>query len=217
MLDDPKVRAAYLGETRLTALTRRPRKRRSERANGADCPQHWRSARACARRRRRLRLPYKRTVSRVAAARRRSQHGPPRQALDPRRRREIRRLVRVERRVRPPLDTATGGLGSTTGMGICHSYAPDGRCISLLKILLTNFCLYDCRYCVNRRSSDVPRARFSRRRGRRPHARLLPAQLHRGPVPLVGRHPLARLHDGAAGRGRARAARRRTTSAATST
>jgi putative DNA modification/repair radical SAM protein len=57
--------------------------------------------------------------------------------------------------------TASGGLGSTTGMGICHSYAPDGRCISLLKILLTNFCLYDCRYCVNRRSSDVRRARFS--------------------------------------------------------
>jgi putative DNA modification/repair radical SAM protein len=54
-----------------------------------------------------------------------------------------------------------GGIGSTTGMGICHSYAPDGRCISLLKILLTNFCLYDCRYCVNRRSSDVPRARFT--------------------------------------------------------
>jgi len=57
--------------------------------------------------------------------------------------------------------TGTAGLGSTTGMGICHSYAPDGRCISLLKILLTNFCLYDCQYCVNRRSSDVPRARFS--------------------------------------------------------
>lgn len=53
------------------------------------------------------------------------------------------------------------GLGSTTGTGICHSYAPDGRCISLLKILLTNFCLYDCHYCVNRRSSDVPRARFT--------------------------------------------------------
>jgi putative DNA modification/repair radical SAM protein len=46
-------------------------------------------------------------------------------------------------------------------MGICHSYTPDGRCVSLLKILLTNFCLYDCVYCVNRRSSDVPRARFS--------------------------------------------------------
>ncbi|TFV96548.1 putative DNA modification/repair radical SAM protein, partial [Oxalobacteraceae bacterium OM1] len=53
------------------------------------------------------------------------------------------------------------GIGATTGMGICHSYTPDGRCVSLLKILLTNFCLYDCQYCVNRRSSDVPRARFS--------------------------------------------------------
>jgi putative DNA modification/repair radical SAM protein len=53
------------------------------------------------------------------------------------------------------------GIGSTTGMGICHSFTPDGRCVSLLKILLTNFCLYDCQYCVNRRSSDVARARFS--------------------------------------------------------
>lgn len=53
------------------------------------------------------------------------------------------------------------GLGATTGMGICHSYTPDGRCVSLLKVLLTNFCIYDCQYCVNRRSSDVPRARFS--------------------------------------------------------
>jgi len=57
--------------------------------------------------------------------------------------------------------TAGAGLGSTNGMGICHSYTPDGRCVSLLKILLTNFCVYDCRYCVNRRSSDVQRARFS--------------------------------------------------------
>jgi putative DNA modification/repair radical SAM protein len=46
-------------------------------------------------------------------------------------------------------------------MGICHSYTPDGRCVSLLKILLTNFCIYDCQYCVNRRSSNVRRARFS--------------------------------------------------------
>lgn len=53
------------------------------------------------------------------------------------------------------------GIGSSNGMGICHSYTPDGRCVSLLKILLTNFCLYDCQYCVNRRSSDVPRARFT--------------------------------------------------------
>jgi putative DNA modification/repair radical SAM protein len=54
-----------------------------------------------------------------------------------------------------------GEIGSTTGMGICHSYTPDGRCVSLLKILLTNFCLYDCAYCINRRSSNVRRARFS--------------------------------------------------------
>jgi putative DNA modification/repair radical SAM protein len=54
------------------------------------------------------------------------------------------------------------GMGSTdAGMGICHSYAPDGRCISLLKILLTNACNYDCLYCVNRASSNVPRARFT--------------------------------------------------------
>ncbi len=53
------------------------------------------------------------------------------------------------------------GIGSTEGMGICHSYAPDGRCISLLKILLTNACAFDCLYCVNRASSNVPRARFT--------------------------------------------------------
>jgi putative DNA modification/repair radical SAM protein len=54
------------------------------------------------------------------------------------------------------------GIGSTDGgMGICHSYAPDGRCISLLKVLLTNACNYDCLYCVNRASSNVPRARFT--------------------------------------------------------
>ena len=53
------------------------------------------------------------------------------------------------------------GLGSTQGMGICHAYAPDGRCISLLKILLTNHCIFDCHYCVNRKSSNVRRARFT--------------------------------------------------------
>lgn len=55
----------------------------------------------------------------------------------------------------------SGGIGSTGGSGICHAYAPDGRCISLLKILLTNFCIYDCRFCINRVSSNVERARFS--------------------------------------------------------
>lgn len=53
------------------------------------------------------------------------------------------------------------GVGSAGGVGICHSYAPDGRCISLLKVLLTNVCLYDCHYCINRRSSNVRRARFT--------------------------------------------------------
>jgi putative DNA modification/repair radical SAM protein len=53
------------------------------------------------------------------------------------------------------------GLGSTDGNGICHAYAPDGRCISLLKILMTNYCVFDCAYCVNRRSSNVARARFT--------------------------------------------------------
>src|ERR1041384_5748666 len=53
------------------------------------------------------------------------------------------------------------GVGSTDRIGICHSYTPDGRCVSLLKVLLTNFCIYDCQYCVNRVSSDVRRARFT--------------------------------------------------------
>lgn len=53
------------------------------------------------------------------------------------------------------------GIGSTEGAGICHAYAPDGRCISLLKVLLTNSCMFDCVYCVNRSSSNVQRARFT--------------------------------------------------------
>jgi putative DNA modification/repair radical SAM protein len=55
----------------------------------------------------------------------------------------------------------SASLGSITGSGICHSYTPDGRCVSLLKILLTNFCIYDCLYCINRASSSVQRARFT--------------------------------------------------------
>ncbi|BBC72683.1 DNA modification/repair radical SAM protein [Altererythrobacter sp. B11] len=55
------------------------------------------------------------------------------------------------------------GIGSTEGMGICHAYAPDGRCISLLKVLLTNHCIFDCHYCINRKSSNVRRARFTPR------------------------------------------------------
>ena len=56
-----------------------------------------------------------------------------------------------------------GGIGNATACGICHSFAGDGRCISLLKVLMTNACIYDCQYCVNRRSNDVPRAAFSPR------------------------------------------------------
>ena len=110
----------------------------------------------------------------------------------PRRRRRSARPAR-----RPRLDH---------GAGICHAYTPDGRCVSLLKILLTNFCLFDCAYCVNRRSSNVRRARFTVRGGRRPHARLLPAQLHRGAVSLLRHHPLGGRHDGGAGAGRPDAA-----------
>ena len=67
----------------------------------------------------------------------------------------------ARRPARPKRKAGPGGLGSTTGTGICHAYTPDGRCVSLLKILLTNYCLFDCAYCVNRRSSNVQRARFT--------------------------------------------------------
>ena len=53
------------------------------------------------------------------------------------------------------------GIGNTTAWGICHSFAEDGRCISLLKIMLTNHCIYDCAYCINRRSNDIPRTTFT--------------------------------------------------------
>ena len=55
----------------------------------------------------------------------------------------------------------SGGIGNGSVGGICHSFTPDGRCISLLKILMSNECLYDCEYCPNRRSADVPRARLT--------------------------------------------------------
>lgn len=53
-----------------------------------------------------------------------------------------------------------GSLGNSVSCGICHSFAADGRCISLLKVLITNHCVYDCKYCLNRKSNDVPRATF---------------------------------------------------------
>ncbi len=54
-----------------------------------------------------------------------------------------------------------GGIGSTAGWGICHSFTEDGRCVSLLKIMLTNYCIFDCAYCINRRSNDIRRATFA--------------------------------------------------------
>ena len=59
--------------------------------------------------------------------------------------------------------SSPGGIGNAAAYGICHSFAADGRCISLLKVLMTNVCVYDCTYCVNRRSSDMPRAVFEPR------------------------------------------------------
>ncbi|RXJ86533.1 putative DNA modification/repair radical SAM protein [Arcobacter sp. CECT 8985] len=55
----------------------------------------------------------------------------------------------------------TGELGATHNSGICHTFTSDGRCVSLLKVLLTNFCIYDCAYCINRKSNDIKRAAFS--------------------------------------------------------
>jgi len=57
----------------------------------------------------------------------------------------------------------TGELGATHNSGICHTFTSDGRCISLLKVLLTNYCIYDCAYCINRSSNDIPRAAFAPR------------------------------------------------------
>lgn len=54
-----------------------------------------------------------------------------------------------------------GGIGNATAWGICHSFAEDGRCVSLLKIMLSNYCIYDCAYCINRKSNDIPRTSFT--------------------------------------------------------
>ena len=55
----------------------------------------------------------------------------------------------------------SGGIGNASYSGICHSFTSDGRCVSLLKILLTNACIYDCKYCINRKTNDVKRAIFT--------------------------------------------------------
>ena len=57
--------------------------------------------------------------------------------------------------------SAAGGIGSTSFSGICHTFTDDGRCISLLKIMMTNYCMYDCAYCISRKSNDIKRTAFS--------------------------------------------------------
>ena len=66
------------------------------------------------------------------------------------------------------------GLGNAEGMGICHAYTEDGRCVSLLKILLTNHCIFDCAYCVSRKSNDIKRAAFTK-----PYDQFLSSKLYR--------------------------------------
>ena len=94
------------------------------------------------------------------------------------------------------------GLGSTDGHGICHAYTPDGRCVSLLKILLTNYCLYDCAYCINRRSSNVERARFAVDEVVRLTIEFYKRNYIEGLFLSSGIIRTARLHDGTADPGR---------------
>ena len=89
------------------------------------------------------------------------------------------------------------GIGNAYASGICHSFTPDGRCISLLKILMSNDCVYDCEYCPNRRSADVPRASNYPRRDLRAGYKFLQAKLYRRVVFIFGGVRVARQDDGA--------------------
>ena len=117
----------------------------------------------------------------------------------------------------PKRKAGKGELGSTTGAGICHAYTPDGRCVSLLKILLTNYCLFDCAYCVNRRSSNVARAKFTVEEVVRLTIEFYKRNYIEGLFLSSGIITLARLHDGAADRGWRRRCGATTAFAATST
>ena len=98
------------------------------------------------------------------------------------------------------------GIGSTDQPGICRRYIPDGRYVSLLNILLTNYCIYDCSFCITRQSSGVRRPGFTPNELVQLtiefYRRNYPA-LHRRGVSQLGNHSRARLHDGAARRRRA--------------
>ena len=92
-------------------------------------------------------------------------------------------------------------------MGICHAYAPDGRCISLLKILLTNSCIFDCHYCINRKSSNVRRARFTAQEVVDLTLAFYKRNYIEGLFLSSGIIAIVQLHDGADRRGRAQPAR----------
>lgn len=79
------------------------------------------------------------------------------------------------------------GTGNAAVGGLCHSFTQDGRCISLLKMLMSNDCVFDCKYCPNRHSADVPRASVSPREMCELVMGLLSAQLYRGAIPLLRR------------------------------
>ena len=87
-----------------------------------------------------------------------------------------------------------GGLGNAAACGICHTFAADGRCVSLLKVLQSNACAYDCGYCVNRRSNDPTARHVPTARVGRPYDRILPPQLYRRAVLKLGRGGQPRLH-----------------------
>lgn len=89
------------------------------------------------------------------------------------------------------------GIGSAVGWGICHSFTPDGRCVSLFKVLLTNHCIYDCAYCSNRRSNDVKRTAFTPDELAELNHRVLSPKLYRRAFSQFGSDAQPRLHDGA--------------------
>ena len=91
-----------------------------------------------------------------------------------------------------------GYIGNTTSSiaGCCHSFSADGRCVTLLKVLMTNRCVYDCKYCVNRRSNEAKAGHVHPGGAGGPHHPVLPPELHRGAVPLLRRVPLPGLYHG---------------------
>ena len=90
---------------------------------------------------------------------------------------------------------AHGSIGSASAPGICHTFSADGRCVSLLKVLMTNVCTFDCAYCVNRRSNDVPRAAFTPQELADFNHSILSPKLHRRIIFIQCRTRQSGLHN----------------------